>query len=93
MANCRYSNETKKMVTELILIGHESTSLTAKKFDIPLKTLEKWITSYNKNPRVFDSDYMSPEQHIKKLKQRISELETTNEILKKTLGFYIKTNK
>lgn len=90
MANTYYSNEFKKMATELVLIGKESTTSTAKRLNIPLKTFEKWITAYNKNNRVFDSDYISPEEQIKKLKKRISELETTNEILKKTLGFYIK---
>ena len=80
------------MATELVTIAHESTIATANKLNIPLKTFEKWITAYNKNPRVFDSDYISPEEQIKLLKKRIAELETTNDILKKTLGFYIKKN-
>ncbi len=78
------------MATELVILGHESTMDTAKKLNIPLKTFEKWITAYNKNNKVFDSDYISPEEQIRSLKKRISELETTNDILKKTLGFYIK---
>lgn len=90
MANTFYSNEFKKMATELVLIAKESTIETAKKLNVPLKTFEKWITIYNKNPRAFDSDYVSPEEQIRKLQKRIAELETTNDILKKTLGFYIK---
>lgn len=92
MANTYYSTEFKKMATELVILGHESTMDTAQKLNIPLKTFEKWITAYNKNPKVFDSDYISPEDQIKALKKRIVELETTNDILKKTLGFYIKKN-
>jgi transposase-like protein len=90
MANTYYSTEFKKMATELIVISKQSTSKTAKDLNIPLKTLEKWITAYNKNNKIFDSDYISPEQQIQSLKKRIAELETTNDILKKTLGFYIK---
>lgn len=92
MANTYYSSDFKKMATELVIIGRESTMDTAKKLNIPLKTFEKWITAYNKNNKVFDSDYISPEEQIRSLKKRIAELETTNDILKKTLGFYIKEN-
>lgn len=92
MANTYYSPEFKKMATELVILARESTLETAKKLNIPLKTFEKWITAYNKNNKVFDSDYVSPEEQIRSLKKRIAELETTNDILKKTLGFYIKEN-
>ena len=90
IANTYYSTEFKKMAVELVNIANESTIGTAKRLNVPLKTLEKWITAYNKNPKAFDSDYISPEEQIRTLKKRISELETTNDILKKTLGFYIK---
>lgn len=92
MSNIFYDTEFKKMAVELIKISNQSTSKTAKDLNIPLKTLEKWITAYNKNSHIFDSDYISPHQEIQKLKKRISELETANDILKKTLGFYVKTN-
>ena len=90
MANTYYSNDFKKMAVELVIIGKQSTIKTAKDLNIPLKTFEKWITNYNKNNRYYDSDYISPQQQIDSLKKRICELETTNEILKKTLGLYIK---
>ena len=93
MANTYYSDEFKKMAVQLVTIQKESTIKTAKQFNIPLKTFEKWITNYNKNPKCYDSDYVSPQEQIQKLKKRISELETTNDILKKTLGLYIKNAK
>lgn len=93
MANTHYSTEFKKMATELVIIGKQSTIKNAEDLNIPLKTFEKWITAYNKNNKVFDCDYISPEEQIKNLKKRIAELETTNDILKKTLGFYIKNEK
>lgn len=90
MANTHYSNEFKKMATELVTIAGNSTTKTAKDLNVPLKTFEKWITAYNKNNKVFDSDYISKDEQIKILKKRVAELETTNDILKKTLGLYVK---
>lgn len=90
MANTFYSNEFKKMAVDLIKVSKHSTIKTAEDLNIPLKTLEKWITAYNKNNKIFDSDYIDPQRQIQTLKKRIAELENTNDILKKTLGFYIK---
>ena len=71
------------MAVELVIISKQSTSKTAKNLKVPPKTFEKWITAYNKNNKIFNSDYISPEQQIMKLKKRIAELENTNDILKK----------
>lgn len=92
VANTYYSTEFKKMAVDLIKVSKQSTTKTAKDLNVPLKTLEKWITAHNKDNKIFDSDYITPQQEIQTLKKRISELETTNDILKKTLGFYIKKN-
>lgn len=86
----KYSNELKSMVCNLICNEHASTSLTAQQFDIPLKTLEKWITAYNKNRNIFNSDYLSSKQQVDLLKKRISILEKENEILKKTISLLAK---
>ncbi len=51
-----YTNSLKKTMCEEICINGASTIKTAQKFNVPLKTLEKWITSYHKNPSCFDSD-------------------------------------
>ncbi len=51
-----YDKNFKAMIVNLIVNQKHSTLATAKQFDIPLKTLEKWITAYNKNPHCFDSD-------------------------------------
>lgn len=51
----KYSNELKKKVVELIKTKDLSTKDTAYNYNIPLKTLEKWITAYNKDKTCFDS--------------------------------------
>ena len=90
-ANTYYTSEFKKMAVELVVLQKNSTMKTAEDLNIPLKTFEKWITNYNKNPKYYDNDYISPAEQIQKLKKRIAELEATNDILKKTLGLYIKS--
>lgn len=49
-----YSNILKKKLCVDICVHKKSTIKTAEDNGIPLKTLEKWITAYNKNPECFD---------------------------------------
>lgn len=86
----KYSNNFKSMIINLIINEKKSTIKTAHQFDIPLKTVEKWITAYNKDHRVFDSDYKTQAQIIEDLKKKISSLEKDNEILKKTISLLAK---
>lgn len=86
----KYSNDFKAMIVNLICNEKHSTIKTAEQFDIPLKTLEKWITSYNKDNRVFDSNFKSQAQIIDDLKRQISSLKRDNDILKKTISLLAK---
>ena len=52
--NMYYSRELKKKLCEKIRINGESTLKTAEEYNVPIKTLEKWITAYNKNNHCFD---------------------------------------
>ncbi|HHT99139.1 MAG: hypothetical protein RBR50_04290 [Candidatus Izemoplasmatales bacterium] len=85
-----YENSFKNMICELILKQHQSTLRTAEEFNVPIKTLEKWITAYNKDNHVFDPDYLSPEQKIAKLKRELKEKDQTIAILKKTISYLAK---
>ena len=48
-----YDRNFKSMIINLVVNEKQSTLGTAKQFDIPIKTLEKWITAYNKDHNVF----------------------------------------
>ena len=85
-----YSRDFKNMITHFIVVDKHSTLKTAQQFDIPLKTLEKWITAYNKDPNVFNENYLSKEQQILELKKEISKLKKENDILKKTISLLAK---
>ena len=86
----KYDNNFKFMIVNLICNEKHSTIKTAEQFEIPLKTVEKWITAYNKNNRCFDFDYKTQSQIIDDLKKQISRLEKDNEILKKTITLLAK---
>ena len=80
-----YDNNFKSMIVNLIVNEKHSTLKTAQQFDIPLKTLEKWITAYNKDHNVFNSDYLSSAKQIDILKKQVAKLQRDNDILKKTI--------
>jgi len=85
-----YDRNFKSMIINLIVNEKHSTLATAKQFDIPIKTLEKWITAYNKDHNVFNEDYLTKEKQIIELKKKISKLERDNDILKKTITLLAK---
>ena len=86
----RYNNNFKSMIVNLIVNEKHSTIKTAQQFDVPLKTLEKWITAYNKDHNVFNSNYLSQAQQIDLLKKKISQLQRDNDVLKKTISLLAK---
>lgn len=86
----KYDKNFKAMIVNLIIVEKHSTIKTAEQFDIPLKTVEKWITAYNKDNKVFDADYKTQAQIIDELKKKVSSLERDNEILKKTITLLAK---
>lgn len=83
----KYDFNFKNTVVDLIVNHGHSTLKTAKEFNIPLKTLEKWITAYNKDNSVFSGDDFSPQAEINKLNKKIKEQEKIIQLLKKTISF------
>jgi len=81
----KYDNRIKMQVTQEICVERKSTSSVARNYDIPIKTVEKWVTKYNKNPMEYDITVMTEKEQINILKQEIKELRKANELLKKTL--------
>lgn len=88
----KYDLDFKKSVVDLIVNHKHSTLKTAQEFNIPLKTLEKWITAYNKNPDSFNADDFSPQAEINKLNKKIKEQEKIIQLLKKTISFLSNNN-
>lgn len=83
--NKKYDKQLKTSVVQEICELGKSTSKTAQKYNIPLKTVENWVTAYNKDPHVFETISLSDAERIKELEKEIKQLRRNAEILKKTL--------
>ena len=80
-----YDNNFKFMIVDLIVNKKNSTSKTAEKYGVPLKTLEKWITSYNKDKTSFGTEGLTKEEQIKELKKQLKRLEEEQRNIKKEI--------
>lgn len=52
----QYNNAFKRLLCDEVCMHGKSTIKTAEKYNVPLKTFEKWITAYRKNIHCFDND-------------------------------------
>lgn len=65
--------ETKLLVVDQILNGQISTNFASKKYDVPRTTITYWLRKYS--TLVQQNSGMSKNDEIKKLKEKIEELE------------------
>ena len=65
--------ETKLVIVDQILNGQISTNFASKKYDVPRTTITYWLRKYS--TLVQQNTGMSKQDEIKKLKERIEELE------------------
>lgn len=82
----QYNINLKRKLCIDICINGKSTIKTAEEYNIPLKTLENWITAFNKDNHCFDSDKQSND--FKLVDSHLNDLsydDLSNEELKKQL--------
>ena len=65
--------ETKLLVVDQILNGQISTNFASKKYDVPRTTITYWLRKHSTLAQ--QNTGMSKQNEIKKLKERIEELE------------------
>lgn len=65
--------ETKLLVVDQIINGQVSTNFASKKYDVPRTTITYWLRIYS--TLVQQNTGMSKDKEIKKLKEKIEELE------------------
>lgn len=81
----KYSKELKASVVYEICKLKRSTKVVASEYKISIKTVEKWITAYNKDNSVFEVSELPIGVKIKQLEKENARLKRDNEILKKTI--------
>lgn len=59
-----YSNTFKKKLCQEVCLLGKSTLKTAEENNVPLKTFEKWITSFHKDSSCFDDNNLIDDFHL-----------------------------
>lgn len=89
--NSQYKISLKKKLCEDICINGKSTIKTAKEYGVPLKTLEKWITAFNKDnhcfdPKIEDNDFKKIDSSIPNVSyDDMSHKELKKQLMKKDI--------
>ena len=89
----KYRQDFKRMACELLAKYDNSPSKVATELSIPIKTYEKWIACFRKNPHYYDSKANNYEIENKVLRKQIKEREETIEMLKKAYAFFTEKEK
>lgn len=81
-----YSLELKRKICSDICLNGAPTMKTAQDFGIPLKTVEKWITAFRKDPHCFDEKAQSVNfKFVDPVIENVSYDDMSTEELKKLL--------
>ena len=70
----KYDKQLKASVVYDICELGRSTSRTAEEYGIPLKTVENWITAYNKDNLAYNISHIPDEERIKELEDEVKRL-------------------
>ncbi len=84
----KYRLEFKRMACELLTKFENSPTRVATELSIPIKTYEKWVQYYRKDPHSFDEEAVNFELENKLLRKQIKEREETIDMLKKAFAFF-----
>ncbi len=89
----RYSSEFKKeVVAQALSEGHTVTG-TAKDFGISVQTLRNWIEGIHNSKCPEKVRIAELEEELRAYKRRVTDLEDTNEILKKAAAIFAMPNR
>ena len=65
----KYSKELKSSVVYEICKLKRSTKIVASEYKIPVKTVENWVTAYNKDNAVYEVSELPASLKIKQLEK------------------------
>jgi transposase-like protein len=88
----KYPKELKSSVVYEICKLKRSTKIVASEYKIPVKTVENWVTAYNKDSTVYEVSELPVSLKIKQLEKENARLKKDNEILKKQYVYSGRTN-
>ena len=86
-----YTEEFKKTIVELYEAGNKTKSELAREYGISECNIRTWIKKYGKIKT--STGEITSNDEIIKMKKKMLEIETENEILKKALAIFSKQQK
>lgn len=86
-----YTEEFKKTIVELYEAGNKTKSELAREYGTSECNIRTWIKKYGKIKT--STGEITNNDEIIKMKKKMSEIETENEILKKALAIFSKQQK
>ncbi len=92
----RYDKEFKIYAAKLVVEQGKKAAEAASELDIAQQTLSKWVLQYREaHAEAFvGSGYLKPEDKAtRELEKRIKDLQEENEILKKAMGIFAKSQR
>lgn len=89
--NKTYTEEFKRTIVELYENGNKNKSELAREYGVSESNVRTWIKKYGKIKT--STGEITSNDEILKMKKKIQEIETENEILKKALAIFSKQQK
>jgi transposase-like protein len=86
-----YTPEFKAAILDELFNKGRSRVKVAEEYGVPIKTIENWVTAYNKKKISIDVTKLSDKERIKVLEESLKKYKKENLILKKTISYLAKT--
>ncbi len=90
----RYSKEFKLSAVYLMLSNVYQPKEVFKMLDVDRQTVYRWVAEFKaKGETAFNDKSVLPGDEMRKLKDRVADLEMENEILKKATAYFAEQHK
>lgn len=90
----RYTKEFKLSAVYLMLGNVYEPKEVFKMLDVDRQTVYRWVSEFkSKGETAFDDKAVLPGDEVRKLQERVADLEMENEILKKATAYFAERNK
>jgi transposase len=88
-----YNQEFRETAIKLALVGNKPTAEVARELGVSHRLLYGWVSAWKKKngENTGTKGKNSAEEELRKLQNRLKEVELENEILKKAAAYFAKT--
>lgn len=84
-----YDEEFKRKAVELVTVAGKKASVVERELGIYQGAIRSWINAFEKNSGTAKSD----SEELRRLKRELEEARMENEILKKAMGYFARSQR